>query len=271
MSEGRAGQGEGQRIALVTGGTGAIGEAIVRGLCARGFSVITTARSEAKGAATTKRIQEAVPGAEVRALQGDVSTAAGVTDLRAHVDGPLHVLVNNAAECPKRREETEEGVERQWATNVLGYYRMILAFEDLLAASAPARVVNVASYWAGGLDLDDPEFVERRYDNDSAYRQSKQADRMITAGLAERLATKGITINACHPGDVPSKLARDLGFGGSSTPEQGAATPLFLAADASVEGETGGYYARSRREDDPFTRDPAEVERLLLLCASYAR
>jgi retinol dehydrogenase 12 len=43
---------------------------------------------------------------------------------------------------------------------------------EILKASAPARVVNVASYWAGGLDLNDLEFTRRSYDNDQAYRYS---------------------------------------------------------------------------------------------------
>ena len=259
------------RVALVTGATGAIGEAIARGLAERGFSVVITARSEAKALATLERLAAAVPDADLRAELVELSNTESIAALRARFSGPLHVLVNDAAECPRERTETDEGVERQWATNVLGYYRMLLAFEDLLSESAPARVVNVASYWAGGLDLSDPEFRERPYDNDSAYRQSKQANRMLAAGLAPRLAKEGITINACHPGDVPSKLASDLGFGGSASPDQGAATPVFLAADPSVEGETGGYYARRKREDDPFTTDASAVARLLELCASYGQ
>jgi NAD(P)-dependent dehydrogenase (short-subunit alcohol dehydrogenase family) len=79
-------------------------------------------------------------------------------------------------------------------------------------------VVNVASYWAGGLDLGDLELERRRYDNDAAYRQSKQADRMLSVAFAERLRDAGVTANACHPGDVVSTLSRNLGFGGHETP-----------------------------------------------------
>jgi len=260
---------EGQRVALVTGGTGAIGEAIARGLAGCGFRVVITARDANKAAVTVARIEAAVPGAEVHAELVDLASLSSILELGERFSGPLHVLVNNAAECPRRREESEEGIERQWATNVLGYHRMIDAFTERMADSAPARIVNVASYWAGGLDMSDPEFRTRRYDNDSAYRQSKQAGRMLTAGLAESLLERGVTINACHPGDVPSKLASDLGFGGSATPDEAAATPIFLATDASVDGRTGGYYARSRLEDDTFTRDRDAVERLVALCVDY--
>ena len=101
--------------------------------------------------------------------------------------GGLDILVNNAATAPRPRITTPDGVEMQFAVNVLGYYRMITHFAPKMAGSSDPRIVNVASYWAGGLDLSDLEFKRRRYDNDSAYRQSKQADRMLTAAFAERL------------------------------------------------------------------------------------
>jgi retinol dehydrogenase 12 len=59
--------------------------------------------------------------------------------------GPLHVLINNAATSPRQRQETPEGIEVQFATNVLGYFWMTQLFSDHLKASAPARVINVAS------------------------------------------------------------------------------------------------------------------------------
>jgi NAD(P)-dependent dehydrogenase (short-subunit alcohol dehydrogenase family) len=95
-------------------------------------------------------------------------------------------------------------------------------------------VVNVASYWAGGLQLNDLEFRFRRYDNDTAYRQSKQADRMLTRAFATHFANRNVTVNSCHPGDVRSKLSGVLGFGGYETPVQGAATPLYLATSPDV-------------------------------------
>jgi retinol dehydrogenase-13 len=138
--------------------------------------------------------------------------------------GPVHVLVNNAAVTPGRRQLTPEGIELQFATNVLGYFWMIEAFTEQLKQSSPARIINVASYWAGGLDIHDLEFKHRPYDNNAAYRQSKQADRMLTVAFARRLRPFGITVNACHPGDVNSTLSNNLGFGGHESPDEGAST-----------------------------------------------
>jgi NAD(P)-dependent dehydrogenase (short-subunit alcohol dehydrogenase family) len=132
-----------------------------------------------------------------------------------------------------------------------------------------ARIINVASYWAGGLDIDDLEFRRRRYDNDAAYRQSKQADRMLTVAFAERLAPSGITVNSCHPGDVNSKLSNSLGFGGHESPDQGAATPVWLATDPTVSRITGKYFANQEPTSCQFSTDGVTIERLYGICDKY--
>ena len=102
--------------------------------------------------------------------------------------GRLDVLINNAAATPRRRQESPDGIEMQFATNVLGYFWMTAGIRRKTARqSAPARVINVASYWAGDLDINDLEFKRRRYNNGTAYRQSKQANRMLTVAFAEDL------------------------------------------------------------------------------------
>jgi NAD(P)-dependent dehydrogenase (short-subunit alcohol dehydrogenase family) len=263
--------GSATRVALVTGATGAIGEAIARQLAAMpDFEVILIGRDEARTRETAAAIREATGNPQVRYELADVSRQASIRALAERWQGPLHVLVNNAAATPRTRQETPEGIELQWATNVLGYFWMIQAFREHLARSAPARIVNVASYYAGDLDLTDVEFKRRRYDNNGAYRQSKQANRMLTAAFAPRLKPMGITINACHPGDVNSKLSNDLGFGGHTSPDDGARTPVWLASDPVGQERTGQYFADQRQAPDPFARDTEAVEALYRLCLVYA-
>jgi retinol dehydrogenase-13 len=161
--------------------------------------------------------------------------------------------------------ETPEGFEMQWATNVLGYAWMIRHFEQYLEMSDSPRIVNVASYWAGGLDFDDLEFRRRRYNNDTAYRQSKQADRMLTVGFANLLKEKGITVNACHPGDVNSKLSNDLGYGGHESPKEGADTPVWVATAVELDGLTGKYFEHRKQMHCAFGNDREGVERLMVI------
>lgn len=254
-------------VALVTGATGAIGKAIAERIAARpGFEVVLVCRNEAKAAAAVQDIRHRTGNERVRFELADLGRKEAIDTLAKRWHGPAQVLVNNAGVTPRRREETPEGIERQFATNVLGYFWMISAFRDHLRRSAPARIVNVASYWAGGLDLDDLEFKRRRYDNDAAYRQSKQADRMLTTAFAERLAGDGISVNACHPGDVVSNLSRSLGFGGHETPDQGASTPAWLATEATGTSVTGKYFEHRREVPCRFSADSDAVEALYQAC-----
>ncbi len=256
-----------ERVALVTGASGAIGAAIAGGLARLpGWRVVLVCRDEGKAKRALAAIQRAAPAARVSYELADLSRKSEIERLCSQLTGPLHVLVNNAAITPRRRELSKDGIELQFACNVLGYFWLTLALEDRLAASAPARVVNVASYWAGDLDLSDLEFERRRYDNNEAYRQSKQCNRMLTVAFAERLREKRIWVNACHPGDVNSTLSNSLGFGGHESPEQGAATPVWLASDPALEGVTGRYFAHQREAVCQFARDRAGIAALYAAC-----
>jgi retinol dehydrogenase-12 len=258
------------KVALVTGANGAIGLAIATAIAKLvDWEVVVVCRDETKAKTCVERVKKATRNERVRYQIADLSRRGPIRDLGARFSGPLHALVNNAAIAPRKRTETPDGIELQLATNVLGYLWLTEALLPALEAAESARVVNVASYWAGDLELDDLEFRRRRYDNDTAYRQSKQANRMLTRAWAERLSRQKITVNSCHPGDVRSTLSQDLGFGGSQTPEQGARTPVWLATSGEVEGETGGYYADEARRADPFATDRDAVAALDRACAGY--
>ena len=257
------------QIAIVTGATGAIGKAIARQIAARGYQVVLVARNGDKARRDVREIIQATANQQVRYEIADLSRRAEIHGLAARWEGPLHVLVNNAAVTPRSRQETPEGIELQFATNVLGYFWMTEAFQDILRESAPARVVDVASYWAGGLDLNDLEFKRRNYRNGAAYRQSKQANRMLAVAWAQRLKDEGITVNVCHPGDVNSQLSNNLGFGGSQSPDQGAETPVWLATDAIGGRVTGKYFEHLQESRCRFGEDQLGVQALFQKCLAY--
>jgi len=259
-----------QRVSLVTGATGAIGQAIAHRIAQEpGSEVVLVGRNEERGVRIARDIVHETKNERVRFETCDLSRESSIVALAKRWNGPLHLLINNGATTPRTRQETPEGIELQLATNVLAYNWMILAFWENLIASAPSRVINVASYWAGDLDLNDLEFKRRRYDNNLAYRQSKQANRMLTVAFADRLGPYGVSVNACHPGDVNSKLSNNLGFGGHETPAQGADTPAWLALDPAGQQTSGRYFARRRPESDRFVKDKAAVEKLYYVCLGY--
>jgi NAD(P)-dependent dehydrogenase (short-subunit alcohol dehydrogenase family) len=258
------------QVFAVTGATGAIGAAIATRLAAEAHhEVVVIARNPEKSRRLVERMRRATGNPRVRDERCDVSRKREVQALAERWEGPLHVLINNAAIAPQRRETTPEGIELQLATNVLSYFWLSQALTPVLAASAPARIVNVASYWAGELDLDDLEFIRRRYDNDTAYRQSKQANRMLTVAFAERLAPQNIAVHSCHPGDVRSQLSRDLGFGGHESAEAAAETPVWLALAPTGQPRTGAYFRDGEEAPCPFARDRDSIEKLYAICAGY--
>lgn len=257
-------------VALVSGATGIIGNAIARELAATpGYEVVLLARDAGRAEKVADEIRRATGNDAVRFVLADVSRRQSVQAAADAWQGPLHVLVNNAGIALKHRQTTAEGIELNFATNVLGYLWVTQSFAPHLEKTAPARVVNVASYYAGDLDLDDLEFTRRRFDNRTAYRQSKQANRMLTVKQAEELAGKGITVNSCHPGNPSSVLSRNLGFGGSQAPDDSARTPIMLARGELGAGVTGRYFANGSEASCEFAKDRTSIEQLHEICRKY--
>jgi retinol dehydrogenase-13 len=257
-----------RKTIIVTGATGKIGYAIARLMAKKaGYRIFMVGRNEESLNLKRQELISHTGNSEIEYCVVDLSLKEDIYNCAKRWSGPLHILINNAATCPRKREENTDGIELQFATNVLGYYRMIKAFESILKNSGPARVINVASYWAGDLDINDLEFKHREYDNNTAYRQSKQADRMLTTAFADIFQSSGITVNACHPGDVNSKLSNSLGFGGHESPEQGAATPVWLASSTEVEGISGKYFEHQKETVCSFGKDKAAANALIkVLC-----
>ena len=255
---------------LVTGATGAIGEAIARQIAAgRDFHVTLVARDENKARQCVDGIIRRTGNTKVAFELVDLSSRTSIKAFSTRWQEPLFALVNNAVIAPRERTESADGIELQFATNVLGYLWMTLDFVEQLKAGSPARVVNVASNYAGGLDLSDLEFKRRPYEIHSAYRQSKQANRMLSAALAEFLIPEGIAVNACHPGVVNSQLTQAMGTSGPDSPDDGARTAVWLAAHPQAGRFNGMYFVNRRASRDRFTEDRQKVNQLFKKCMQY--
>ena len=259
-----------KRVVIVTGAYGEIGRAIAESIAINHrYEVVLVGRNENRLIDAVNEIQKVTSNQFVRYEVVDLSRKSSIENLAKGWEGPLHVIINNAGTTPRKRMETPEGIEMQFATNVLGYFWMIKYMSRFMHNVEGGRIVNVASYWAGGLNLDDVEFKNRHYNNDSAYRQSKQANRMLSTYISDSLASEGIIVNACHPGEVNSKLSNDLGFGGHESPDQGAATPVWLATSDEVAKLTGKYFEYMQQRPCSFSTDKQQMETLYKLCENY--
>jgi NAD(P)-dependent dehydrogenase (short-subunit alcohol dehydrogenase family) len=264
------------RVCLVTGATSGLGKEIARGLALKRAHVVVASRDAERGRRVAGELSDDAANPSVESIELDVASQQSVRRFAADFTKrftKLHVLVNCAGVYEAARDKTVDGIERTWATNVLGYFLPTVLLLDTLAASAPARIVNVASSAAGGLDLDDVEFEGRPYRPMAAYRQSKQADRMLTWALASRLRGRGVTANAVHPGFVRTSLVRQGAFGFlfrlggifARSPARAAETAVWLASSRALTEDTGGFYVDRKERHCPF-RDEDAIDRLWSLC-----
>ncbi len=258
------------KVCLVTGATNGIGRVAAAELARAGAAVVIVGRSPEKTRAVAGQIEQET-GAKVDTLLADLSVQAEVRQLADAFQqryDRLHVLVNNAGALFMRRETSRDGFEMTFALNHLAYFLLTHLLLDVLKASAPARIVNVASmaHFGGRLDL--PGVANpRSYSSWKAYSQSKLANIVFTYELARRLEGSGVTANALHPGFVATNFG--VSNGGlfkpffrlfqvmAISPEQGAQTILHLAASPEVEGMTGQYFDKCR----PVRSSPASYDR----------
>jgi NAD(P)-dependent dehydrogenase (short-subunit alcohol dehydrogenase family) len=256
------------RIVLVTGATDGLGRALARAVVEGGATVLVHGRNPERIAAAVGELRRAA-GEEgrVRSYQADFASLAEVRDMADELlaaEPRLDVLVNNAGigtNVPGggERMESADGYELRFAVNYLAGHLLTERLVDLLARSAPARVVNVSSAGQMPLDFDDL-MLERSYDGVRAYCQSKLAQVMQAIDLSERFDPAQLTANALHPATyMPTKIVPSP----MSTLEEGVAATLRLVADDALTGVSGRYFNGTREAAaDPQAYDPAARARL---------
>ncbi|MCA9955364.1 MAG: SDR family oxidoreductase [Anaerolineales bacterium] len=264
------------KVCLVTGANAGMGKVTARELAQMGATVIMVARSQVRGEAALDEIRQASNSDKVQLLLADLSSMASIRELADTVQanyGRLDVLVNNAGGIFNQREVSVDGYEMTFALNHLNYFLLTNLLLDLLKASAPARIVNVASTAHVGAKIHfDDIMMAQKYRSFEAYGQSKLANILFTYELARRLAGSGVTANALHPGGVATEFATGQGFMGwifklirpfLLTPEQGAQTQIYLASSPDVEGISGKYFAKKKPvQSSKISYDTAVAQRL---------
>lgn len=246
------------KTALVTGASKGIGRATAERLARDGaFVIVNYATDKAGALAAVGTISQG--GGRAVALQGDVSTVAGIKALFTGVDKvlkdggfkALDILVNNAGVYPMGTLETttEEDFDRTFAVNVKGLF--FTTQEAVKRMPQGGRVINIST-------------TLTRVGSNSmlAYSASKGAVDILTRDMALALGPKGITVNAINPGLVRTEgttgmtssnetvkhFADQTALGRIGEPQDIADVVSFLANDnarwvtAQKIEASGGYH-----------------------------
>ncbi len=258
------------KTVIVTGANSGIGKAAVLQLARAGASVVMACRSLERGDQALHEVQQASGSTKLELLPLDLASQASVHNFaqafltnHPRLDG----LIHNAANFDhtlKKPVLTPDGLETIFATNHVNVFLLTHLLLDALKASAPSRIITVASKGLVMYPFLDVEFDnlngERKFSTQHAYYHSKQAQVMFTYALAERLRGTGVTANCVRVTNVaiPDERLQHLPSwqrklyalkrSKSISAERQAETYLYLAADPAVETVTGGYWDENNRQ-----------------------
>ena len=247
-----------QPVAVVTGANSGIGLETVRGLAQMDMHVVMICRDPTRARRARADVEFDVPGASLSIVLCDLSLQSDVRRAAEHVRVAyerLDLLVNNAGAMLRRRAVTAEGVDVMLAVNHVGPFLLTNLLLPLLRASAPSRIVNVASaaHALARLDLVDLE-ATRGYGwlGFPRYFETKLMNVIWTRELARRLDGSGVTANCLHPGNVatnlghPPVMLRPLARHLFDDAARGAKTTLAAATDPAFATVNGSYFVDLR-------------------------
>ena len=246
----------GKRV-LVTGGYSGIGLEMTRALSGAGASVVVLARRGGLAAETTRGI------ARVTVLDADLSDQRDIHKLVRHLleeRERLDGIIASAGVMASPEKRTREGWEHQFAVNHLGHFALIGGILPLLTENG-ARVVMMSSagHFTSGMRWSDVHFTAEPYDPWLAYGQSKSANALFAAELAERGRERGLQAFSVHPGNIMTPLQRHLSMEDQialgwadeagepstalrlKTAQQGASTGVWALTSPELADRSGVY------------------------------
>lgn len=191
------------KVALITGASRGIGEAIALAYAQSGAKVVLASRKQADLEDVAQQIREA--GGEalpVAAHTGDLGAVTAMVEKAASAFGGIDILVNNAATNPHFGPiltAEDSHWDKILEVNVKGYFRVVKACVESMKARGGGKIINMAS--VAGLE---PQPMM------GVYSVSKAAVLMLTKVLAAELAQFNIQVNAIAPGFVKTKFSSAL-------------------------------------------------------------
>jgi retinol dehydrogenase-12 len=257
---------EAEPVALVTGATAGIGLETAIGLARAGMRVILHGRDPMRTEEARYIAADQSGSTRIEPMVADFASLGAVRGVAEKVlaaHDRLDVLVNNAGLIAPRFRLSEDGYELTVAVNHLAPFLLTNLLLDRLRASAPSRIVTVASMAHRGARIDLATLTgPQDWAPLKAYGRSKLCNILFTRALARRLEGSDVTATCLHPGIVATKIGEGAGnvagFGWRlikpllTRVDKGAATSIFLA---TVPDPTPfhGKYVIGRRVHMPDT------------------
>jgi NAD(P)-dependent dehydrogenase (short-subunit alcohol dehydrogenase family) len=225
---------------FITGSADGLGRAAARTLMAEGHEVVLHARSAQRATA----LADLAPRAAGVAI-GDLSSAAETRAIADQVNkiGRMDAVIHNAGIYREpRRGTTPDGHAKTLAVNALAPYMLTALIER------PDRLIYLSSgmHRGGGGSLRDIDWVERRWEPDRAYSESKLY--VIALALAVARRWTNVLSNAVDPGWVPTKMG---GAGAPDDLELGHLTQTWLAVSDDPAAKVTGAYWHHRKQLRP--------------------
>ena len=253
------------KIILITGATGGIGKQTALTLAKMGAHIAITGRNKSNGEAAITEIKQASGNPNIDLLLADISTQAGVhllaDQFKVKFDR-LDVLINNAGLASSERKLTKDGIESNFAVNVVAPFLLTHLLLDRLKASVSARVVNLT----GGehpdkIELDNLQ-AERSFAGLNSYSHAKLIMMAVMYEFARRVQGTNVSINVCYPGQASTAMTQSVTaemlpasmrfiyplFKWVTRPDQGKSaakaskSSVYLASSVEVTGVTGKYF-----------------------------
>jgi len=271
------------KVVIITGANKGIGKESAKEIAKLGAKVYMACRSLDSANQVRDQIVKETGNQNVFVKHLDLASVDSIQKFAESFkqdENKLDVLINNAGLWTKTKRLTDINVEQTFAVNVLGHQLLTQLLLDELKNAAPSRILNTASHYAGGLDIDDINFDKRNYNETLAYKQTKQANRMLTREWARKLEKDNISVYSLTPGFIPdTELFREQNIVGKfllkafaliegRTIQEGTDTIVWLASADKINGSNGGFYNQRKEEKCKFN-NPADEKKLWDKCEEF--